>query len=267
MNFTIPRKHAGSILSVAALTLLLAAPSHSHAQGGRGGGQRGPAPTPRAAAPIDLTGYWVSIVTDYWRVRMVTPVKGDPEAYDIVPLNAEGMRVAKNWDPARDEAAGEQCKAYGAAGIMKMPTRLHITWENDNTLHMDTDAGTQTRLFNFGGAPAQRGQPAWQGYSAALWDTGGARGGQNRTGQLKVVTTNMRPGYYFKHGLPYSGNAVQTEYFLRLPGPNGESLLVVTQVVEDPQYLTRPYFRTWQFKQEPDGSKWSPSPCKTDPPR
>src|SRR4051812_26266623 len=112
-----------------------------HAQRGRGA----PA-NPRAGAAIDLTGYWVSVISEDWKFRMVTPKKG---VYDSLMLNAEGRRVADAWDPAKDEAAGEQCRAYGAANIMRMPGRLHITWQDDTTLKVDTDAGTQTRLFHF----------------------------------------------------------------------------------------------------------------------
>jgi hypothetical protein len=113
--------------------------------------QRGapPAPPqpPRAAAPIDLTGYWVALVTNEWRWRMLTPPKGD---YATLPINAEARRIADTWDPVRDEASGDQCRSYGAAIIMQVPTRLHVTWENDKTLKMETDAGMQTRVFNFG---------------------------------------------------------------------------------------------------------------------
>ena len=78
-----------------------------HAQG-RGGRPAGLPTTPKVAAPVDLTGYWVSIVTEDWRWRMVTPPKGD---YSSVPLNPEGRKVADAWDAAKDEAAGEQCKS------------------------------------------------------------------------------------------------------------------------------------------------------------
>ena len=142
-------------------TLVLAMPSPLHAQRGRGGG--GPPPTPKASAPADLTGYWVSVISEDWKFRMVTPPKGQ---YGNIPLSAEGRRVAETWDAAKDEAAGEQCKAYGAAGIMRMPGRLHITWENDNALRMDTDAGTQTRLLNFGRTAPQAGQPGAFRYGA-----------------------------------------------------------------------------------------------------
>src|SRR2546421_2044632 len=159
-------------------------------RGGRGGGA--PA-NPRQTAAIALVGYWVSVITEDWKFRMVTPKKG---IYEPLPLNAEGRRAGDTFDPAKDEAAGEQCKAYGAANIMRLPGRLHITWENDNTLRIDTDAGTQTRVFHFGATAAPAGEPTWQGYSVAEWEYApGGRGTQSRLGNLKVVTTNLRPGY------------------------------------------------------------------------
>src|ERR1044071_2252379 len=82
-------------------------------QGGRGGNRGGgPPPTPRASAPFDMTGYWVSLVTEDWRWRMMTPPKGD---YSSVPLNNEGRRVADTWDLAKDKAEGNECRAFGAA--------------------------------------------------------------------------------------------------------------------------------------------------------
>src|SRR5436190_1165012 len=177
------------------------------AQGGRGaggGGQRGgqPPQTPKAAAPIDLTGYWVAIVTEDWRFRMVTPPKGD---FASIPTNPAGVQAGQQWDPAKDEAAGEQCKSYGAAAIMRVPGRLHITWDNDTTLKVETDAGQQTRLFRFGEFQPAAGPPTWQGNSVATWEAaGGRRGGPAAGGSLKVVTTGMRPGYLRKNGYPYS---------------------------------------------------------------
>ena len=228
----------------------------------RGGAPAAP-PTPRAAAPVDLTGAWVSLVTNEWRWRMLTPAKGD---YAVLPINNEARKIADSWDPARDEANGEQCKGYGAAVIMQMPGRARITWENDATLRMEYDAGTQTRLFRFGASQPPAGEPSWQGHSAAQWEVARGRGREVqeqrglRTGALKVVTTRMRPGYLRKNGVPYSGNAVVTEYFSRFAGPGGD-YMNVTVVVEDPTYLNQTYVRSMQFKKEPDGSKFKPEPC------
>lgn len=230
------------------------------AQGRQGGGAP---PTARAAAPVDLTGTWVAVVTEDWRWRMVTPPKGD---YASLPLTPEAIKVADSWDPARDTAAGEQCRAYGAPAIMRIPGRIRIGWENETTLKVETEAGTQTRLFHFGAAPAAAA-PGWQGTSVASWQFAGGGGGRRggsaapRHGSLRVVTTNARPGYIRKNGVPYSANARVTETFNRMNHANGDSWLVVTTLIEDPQYLNARFIVSSHFKKVPDGSAWTPTPC------
>jgi hypothetical protein len=224
-----------------------------------------PAPTAKAAAPLDLTGYWVAVVNEDWRYRMVTPPKGD---YRGVPITSEALKIINAWDPAADEAAGNQCKSYGAAASMRVPGRIHITWQDDNTLGLDIDAGTQTRTFRFAPFTAPAGTPTWQGHSVARWErTGTGRGNPAaspaRGGSLTVVTTNMRAGYLRKNGVPYSENAQVTEYFDVAPLPGGGQLLVVTTAVDDPRYLTQPFIVSSHFKKEADGSRWDPTPCSS----
>jgi hypothetical protein len=242
---------------VASIVIVLFATSSLCAQ--RGAGQ-----SARAAAPVDLTGYWITVVTEDWRYRMVTPARGD---HPSVPLNSAGNMLANRWDPAKDEAAGEQCRAYGAAGVMRLPGRIHITWQDDTTLKIDTEEGTQTRLLTFGGQTATS-DGSWQGESAAQWElAGGARAGRGGGprppgGNLKVVTTKMRPGYLQKNGVPYSANAILTEYFSRAIEPNGDSWLILTSIVEDPQYLTGPFIRSTHYKRLPDNNTaWEAEPC------
>jgi hypothetical protein len=245
----------------------------SRAAGARAAGQAPAVPQPtarlsaKAEAPIDLTGYWVSIITEDWRWRMVTPPKGD---YMSIPINEEAKRVGDAWNPAKDVAAGLQCKSYGAAAIMRVPGRLHITWQDDNTLKVETDAGMQTRTFHFGNWKAPAGKPTWQGDSVAEWVTTGDRdvngemqAGMKRPdfGSLKVVTTHMRPGYLRKNGVPYSGDAVMTEYWDLYKEKNGDQWLVVTSTLHDPKYLQIDYITSPNFSREADGSKWDPTPC------
>lgn len=261
---------------------------------------QGQAPTTaRGAEPKDFTGYWVSVVTEDWRYRMVVPDKGD---YVGVPLNAEGRKTANAWDPAQDQAAGTQCKGYGAAAIMEVPGRLHIYWQDDNTLRIDTDSGNQTRLLHFGGPAPESIAPEWQGYSMARWGdsepivqrVGGGgpvgQGGEEYENQLpagnaganrrdreanyrpvqrsylNVATSHIRPGYLRKNGVPYSGNVTLEEYFNSF-SYGGNTWLFVTTVVTDPQYLIEPYITHSHFKKIPDGSGWDPTPCRIDEPR
>ena len=242
-----------------AFALLFSADSHVLAQGR--GGQAGPQ-LPRATAPIDMTGYWVAIISEDWRWLMVTPSRGD---FPSIPLNLAAQKVAEGWDPAKDEAAGEQCRAYGAPGLMRGPTRLHITWLDDDTLKLETDYGMQTRLFEFGTSPATA-KPSWQGTSVAQWVMagGGRRGGGPggaRYGSMKSVTTNLRPGYLRKNGVPYSEKTSFTEYWDLHTEANGDQYLVDTNVVNDPVYLQLPWITAIHFKKEKDGSKWNPEPC------
>src|SRR5687767_6644933 len=227
--------------------LVVVSDAQAQAQGrGRAGGAA-PPQSGRAAALKDFTGYWVAVVTEHWHLRMLMPPRRD---YAMLPLNAEARKIADAWDPAKDQAEGNQCKSYGPPALMRVPGRLHIHWADDNTLQLDTDSGTQTRLFRFGGTPPPAGQERqWQGYSAASWEPpASARGrGTKGVGQLRVRTTQMRPGYLRKNGVPYSENATLEEYFDTFTEPNGDTWLVVTAIVTDPQYLTQPYASTVPF--------------------
>jgi hypothetical protein len=228
--------------------------------GGRQGRGGGTPSTPRAAASVDITGYWVSVVTEDWIYRMITPPKGDRRN---IPVNAAAIALVNSWDPAKDEVAGEQCKAYGAVGAMRQPGRLHITWADDATLKIETEAGAQTRLLRFGASPPSA-EPTWQGDSTAAWEFAGGRRGRGPAGNgsLKVVTTRMRPGYLQKNGVPYSGNAVLTEYFTRTAEPNGDTWLILTAIVDDSQYLSTPFIRSTHFKRLPDNfAGWEPEAC------
>jgi hypothetical protein len=241
--------------------------------------------SPRDSAPKDLTGYWVSVVTERWRYRMMVPDKGD---FQFVPLNPEGRKVADTWDPAKDQAGGLACKSYAAPAIMQVPGRIHVYWQDNNTLRIDTDSGTQTRLFHFGGKAPENEAPNWQGYSAASWE--GEEFVDSRDGQggpvlnskgvqmprralrpadyLKVVTTDMLPGYLQKNGVPYSAKATLEEFYDTFKDPyTNDTWLEVTAVVNDPEYLVEPLFTHAHFKKIADASGWDPTQCRANEPR
>ncbi len=238
-----------------ACALLLGATAGIHAQNPR-------PTTAKAAAPTetDFTGYWVALVTEDWRWRMVTPPKGD---YASVPITILGRETADTWDPAKDEAAGEQCRSYGAPAIMRVPGRLHIAWQDDQTLRVEIDAGEQTRLLHFGNWNPPAGAPTWQGNTSANWEVGRSPNpdAPAKHGSIKTVTTHLRPGYLRKNGIPYSSQAELTEYWDINREPNGSETLVVTTSVHDPIYLQHDWITALHFRRELDGSKWDPQPC------
>src|SRR5262249_57978886 len=119
-------------------------------------------------------GYWVSIVTEDWIERM------SPDSPPSGTGGARGLGGARGAAPAPPDPT-ERCRVYAAGGSLRVPGRLHITWQDDNTLKLEMDAGTQTRLLHFGApAPAQV-EKSLQGFSVAAWGLAGAgRGGGGR---------------------------------------------------------------------------------------
>tara|TARA_R110000772_G_scaffold34492_6_gene83624 strand:+ start:6616 stop:7428 length:813 start_codon:yes stop_codon:yes gene_type:complete len=221
----------------------------------------------REGAPIDLTGTWVSIVSEDWRWRMTTPLIGD---FANIPENEAAREVAMAWYPEAN--IGNECIAYGAPSIMHRPGRIKIDWEDDLTLKMEFDAGMQTRVFNFDKA-VPMGAASRQGYTLAKWEDApapaifnGLRLGQTEavginTLSLEAVTTNLVSGYLRKNGIPHSDQTKVTEYFDVFETPNGNSWFVDTIIVEDPVYLVEPWVTTMHFMKEEDDSKWNPQEC------
>lgn len=226
--------------------------------------------SPKDGAPIDITGAWVSIVNEDWRWRMVTPPKGD---FPGLPLTQAGRDAANAWDPATDGS----CKAYGVGGLMRMPTRLRISWEGDAALKIETDAGMQTRRLLFGQRPTGSTTRSLQGFSSASWDlppatvtaqvTGEVQGGNAYRppgGSLKVVTTNTSGGWVRRNGVPYSENTVITEYFDRFKAQDGREWLTVLTVLEDPTNFNGPFLTSSHYRREDSEAKWFPKPCRGD---
>lgn len=278
--------------------VLAGALGFSHASLAQGGPADGAAtggrPAAEQAEPFDLTGYWVSIVTEDWRWRMLTPPKGDVTS---VPLNAEGIRVANMWNPSEDGS----CKAYGMAGLMRMPTDLHISWVTPNTLRIETDWGEQTRMLYFDRADIPSRGPSLQGSSFASWERpiplaigaaprgggidlngnpipprnrAGARGrgageaaaqrGPEAGGDLKVVTNNLAPAWLRRNGVPYGSQTAVTEYYKTFEDAVGHEWFDVFTIVTDPQYLAAPFVTSSDYRRLPDGTTWSPHPCRSD---
>ena len=240
---------------------------------------------------------------------MAVPLKGNADSMQLTPA---GRAILDAWDPAKDEADGNQCKGYGAGAISRIPTRAHVTWQDPNTLKWETDQGMQTRLFKFGAASQQveanPGVRTWQGVSVATWEpvaggagrgaggvggvgggpggpggppgappaaladqnappivpaAAGARGGNaNQNGWLKVVTTNAKSGYLRKNGVPYSEKATITEYFQPTPETYGVRYMIVTTIIDDPEYLGGSWVTSSNYKKLPETNNgWDPQPC------
>ena len=258
------------VVAVAALVIWAGAARAAQRRGGAGArGQGAPPPTPKSDPAIDLTGTWTALITEDWTLRMVTPKKGD---YTRVPMTPAARRIADAWDPAKDEAAGEQCRGYGAPAVVRLPGRLRISWADDQTLKMELEAGNQTRLFHFD-QPGPKGpglpgaspkgptlqEATWQGESVAQWQY---TVNPPRTGELKVVTNRLRAGYLRKNGVPYSANTTMTEYYHRMTAPNGDVWLTVVAEITDPENLREPFVQSTHFKRLAPNASFKPEACE-----
>jgi hypothetical protein len=221
----------------------------------------------RERAPIDLTGQWVAVIDEDWRWRMVTPPVGDSAS---IPLNAKGRAETAAWDREKDRREGSFCKAFGALGVMRQPTRLRIDWQDADTLRLQFDAGNQTRLLHFTPQPA--GERSLQGNSTANWfrqtQSRGvfAANTPNTGGTLQVATSNLSAGYLRPNGVPYSERTSVKEFFNTFTAPDVGTWLIVTTVVNDPEYLTTDLIMSTQFKKETGRSQWNPRACEIAPP-
>lgn len=274
MKGTLQSKRAGQGLRVAGMTIvaMLGATGPAVAQQGMGGMATEPVSAREAAEQhFDLTGNWVPIITEDWLSRMVTPPVGhipSGEFSQFLRLTDAAVDEAMNWDPEADAAAGMECKSFGVGNIMRMPTRLHITWEDSDTLRIDTDYGEQTRLLRFrpSEADAARDRGTWQGHSVASWEAQGHRRGfvpepPSRPGVLRVETEGMRAGYMSRNGIPYSERATMREFFVR-HDDFGDEWFTVTTIFEDPEYLTQPHITATHFRREADDEQWNSRPCE-----
>ena len=251
------------------------------------GGQGAPAGAgARGAAPVDLTGYWVSLVTEDYIERMFpdSPRSGVPRggagggggrgggAGGGAGGAGGGAGGGRGGGAPATAASTDPCRVYGAGGSMRLPGRLNITWADDNTLKIDMDSGKQTRLLHFGVTQPPSAEKTLQGYSIATWEAaaggrgGGGRGGggggapaaaATRWGSLNVMTTNMSGGYLLTSRSAYSENATLTEYFIR-HSDFGTDYLSVVAIINDP---AGNHTTSSTFKKEPDGTRFNPTGC------
>lgn len=247
--------------------------------------------TAKDFAQYDITGYWVSVVTEDWIYRMAVPPKGD---WGGIPLNEAGRKIALEWKPMSKDSVSDACDAYGAPAIVRRPGRIHIQWKDTNTLELHFEAGNQTRLLHFASflfgygfgtsAPPDsllRFRPpdeasTLQGHSVAAWAKDAQTSGISALagtdwqdppladdgGSLFVITTHLSGGLLLGNGVPYSEDATLTEHFDELTDPDGNQWLIVTSIVDDPKYLNAPYVTSTNFKREVDGAvRWRLMNC------
>ena len=268
---------AAGLVGLAFAPALLAQPPGF---GGRGGG--GPAVAAREAAPVDLTGTWVSLVTEDWIERLSpdSPASGSGGGFGFGGGGGGRGGGGVGGQPAA--RSDDPCAAYGAGGIMRVPGRLRIRWQDENTLLLEYDAGSQRRLVRFGAPSGAPQSPSLQGTSTGSWQAsaGGGRGrggppqgfgapsdgrggtAPNRWGSLEIRTTDLTPGYLLTSRSWYGDGATLIE-LVRYHSDFGQDYFTVTAIVEENGATTSMTSST--FRKEPNASKFEPTACEIAP--
>ena len=225
----------------------------------------------REAAPVDLTGYWVSpswrTGAGAWSRRSKAMPRACPSTPQARPSSTPGI-------PAKDEAAGDECKAYGAPGLMRVPGRLRIRWQDDDTLEdrsrrrradalaalrrgaartASRRAGKATR----GPVGASDGAPGTGRRAGSAWRRGGPRRAERSRWRRRSCCRATCGRMAFRT----ASETTCTEYFDRFTEPDGTEWFTVTTIVTDPVYLGVPFVTTTDFRKERDGASWDPRPC------
>ena len=203
---------------------------------------------PPLAAEADLSGFWGPRVHEDHKYRWEGPEHGE---YDGLPLTAEAYAIADAWDPMEYYRPENQCSPMGITMILRIPGNVHISYEDENTLRIDSEIFGMTRRVYLDARPREDGPLTWGGHSLGEWEAD----------TLKVVTTHMLPGTGHgglrRNGVPTSADMVMTEYFLR-----HDDYLSTIQIVDDPQYLLEPLIRSVTFRQLPDVAELGPWDCE-----
>ena len=208
----------------------------------------------RASAPIDLTGYWVAVVNEDWRYRMVTPAKGD---YGGVRSRRKRCRSSTTGIRPQTRRR-EECKSWCRRGHAAAGSASHHLAGRHHTEGRG-GRGHANASLSIPGRPAAAGTPTWQGDSTAQWERGGGRGAPPVGGSLTVVTRNMRPGYLRKNGVPArerdrhgAFRPVAISWWPDARRHHGGRRSAVS---------TAATHRQLAFQRKADGSKWDPTPC------
>jgi hypothetical protein len=185
-----------------------------HAQG-RG---RGPAAAPTTARGSSLHRSH-RLLGGVRHRRLALPddhaAEGD---YGRVPLSPRDARWPTVGIRQADKGSGQRVQGRLAPPTScACPGACHITWQDDATLKVEADAGTQTRTLRFA-SPAGRASRARRALVAGQPPLQRGTPPPNRS---TSSPRNLRAGYLRFNGVPYSENATLTKDFDVAPLPAG----------------------------------------------
>jgi len=201
-------------------------------------------------AQIDLSGSWVALNQEDMMGRMAGPY---PDDYTGLPLNEWGRARALSYSQSQLSMPERICAFYPPTYLVIGPFSLKV-WNETEPLNGKTIAWTiggwedraPTTIWMDGRPhPSKYAPHPKGGFTTGVWEGD----------VLTAYTTHMQAGYIRRNGSPSSDQATMTTHFLR-----HDDLLTVTASIEDPIYLSEPYYltRTFQLTASPLDSMGPP---------
>ena len=204
-----------------------------------------------ASAYTNLTGVYLTNFDEDWPDRLPGPELGD---YGGLPINDADRMRAETWDPSLLTLPEYQCRVHPSDYTVQF-SEIRIWEVRDEVtqkliaIRMHKEWQSTERFIWMDGRPHP---PAYAEHTAMGFSTGKWEGDK-----LVVTTTHLREGYIRRNGVARSPKATVTEFFIK----HGDNLNW-SVYVDDPAYLTEPFFRNRDYTYSPD-FQVAPYPCDT----
>lgn len=192
--------------------------------------------TTPALAEFDLSGQWGARYMKDWPDR-----DPGPDLMDLtgIPLSPAGRAKVESWNVSVQTLPERQCIPHPATYAMNGPANLRIWADFDPVSgrpvvwHVFGTYGKGITIWMDGRAhPSPNALHTYEGFTTGEWEGN----------TLTAYTTHIKMGYIRRNGVATSDRATVVSHFNR----NGD-ILTVTQLVEDPIYLTEPFVRSQSF--------------------
>lgn len=191
-------------------------------------------------AQFDLSGMWSS--RNYADAIINRPGPGPtPVDYLGIPLNDNARARALLYSPSLISMPDRVCSPYVPSYIMLGPFGLRI-WNETEPRNGTTiawklggweDMASITIWMDGRPHPSKNAPHEWAGFTTGVWEDD----------VLTTHTTHMKTGFVRRNGVASSDEAEMTLRFFR----HGD-LLTLSARIDDPIYLTEPFYTTRTFQ-------------------
>jgi hypothetical protein len=204
-----------------------------------------------ALAQVDLSGSWQSKNHEDALERGAGP---NPADFTAIPFNESGRAKALSYSQSELSMPERICAFYSQWHLMVGTFGMKIWNETDPVTGRTIawvvgaweDRAAMTIWMDGRPHPSRNAPHSQEGFTTGVWENN----------ILTATTTHMLTGYLRRNGVMTSPEATMTTHFIK----HGDMLTVASQL-EDPVYLTEPYYITRTFVTAPTLMNSGGPPC------